>query len=258
MGKTEIILTIILFNVFFVLFIVGIFLFIQQYKLKKKEHHAMLFYQKEEHQKELLSAQLEIQQQTMQHIGREIHDNIGQKLTLASLYTQQLAYENKAPHINENIENISAIINQSLAELRELSKSLTNDTINANPITKLLEEECAKINEAKICTVHYTTSTADIRLDYQTKSVLLRIAQEFIQNSIKHAQCENITVSLQLTDEQLLLWLTDDGKGFDTTKTAKGIGLGNMKKRAEIIGGSFDLQSHAGGTQLAIAIPLKP
>ena len=89
MGKNEIILTIILFNLFFILFIVGILIFIQQYRLKKKEHLLMLQTQHEDHQKELLSTQLEIQNQTMQHIGREIHDNVGQKLTLASLYTQQ-------------------------------------------------------------------------------------------------------------------------------------------------------------------------
>ena len=101
MGKTEIIITIFLFNVFFILFIIGIIVFIRQYKLKKNEHNIMLQNQYEEHQKELLSNQIEIQKQTMQDIGREIHDNIGQKLTLASLYSQQLAYENKAPHINE-------------------------------------------------------------------------------------------------------------------------------------------------------------
>ena len=92
MGKTEIVITIVVFNLFFILFIVGIVVFIRQYKLKKKEHIGMLTSQTEAHQKELLATQIEIQQQTMQHIGREIHDNIGQKLTLASLYTQQLWY----------------------------------------------------------------------------------------------------------------------------------------------------------------------
>ena len=113
MGKSQIIITIIVFNIFFIAFIIAIIAFVRQYRLKKKEHIMLLSTQQEEHQKELLSTQIEIQNQTMQYIGREIHDNIGQKLTLASLYTQQLAYENKAPQINENIENISAIINQS-------------------------------------------------------------------------------------------------------------------------------------------------
>ena len=256
MGKIDIILTIILFNIFFVLFIVGIIVFIKQYKLKKKEHQTMLHHQQEQHQQEILSTQIEIQRQTMQHIGREIHDNIGQKLTLASLYTQQLAYENKAPQINGNIENISAIINQSLSELRELSKSLTDDTIDDSSISKLLENECNKINDLKICKVNFSANTNKVSLDYKAKSVLLRITQEFLQNSIKHSKCKNINVTLIIDDKQLELTLLDDGKGFNVNDKSNGIGLQNMKKRTEILAGKYTLNSTSVGTQLVIEIPI--
>jgi signal transduction histidine kinase len=259
MGKEQVIITIILFNLFFILFIIGIIIFIQQYKIKKKGHNTMLKIQHDEHQQELLTTQIEIQTQTMQHIGREIHDNIGQKLTLASLYTQQLAYENKAPHINESIENISAIINQSLSELRELSKSLTDNSIDSNFISSLLENECSKINELKITKVIFTTNANQIKLEYERKSVLLRITQEFIQNSIKYANCNNILVSLHKTNDLLQLKLADDGKGFDviaSQHSKSGIGLSNMKKRAEIIGGKYDIQSNSNGTKVVVAIPI--
>jgi signal transduction histidine kinase len=154
MGEAESLIPIFLFNLFFLLFIVGIIVFIQQYKLKKKEHLAMLTYQKEEHHKELLENHIEIQNQTMQYIGREIHDNVGQKLTLASLYTQQLGFENKAPQINENIENISLIINESLQELRELSKSLTDNSIASNTIDSLILNECDKVEKTKKCLIY--------------------------------------------------------------------------------------------------------
>jgi signal transduction histidine kinase len=258
MGEIETIVPIILFNLFFIFFIVGIIIFIHQYKLKKKEHLLLLTNQEEAHQKELLETQLEIQQQTMQHIGREIHDNIGQKLTLASLYTQQLNYENKAPHISDNIETISAIINESLSELRELSKSLTNNTIDNLTIIALLEDECLKINELKICDVHFQTNVTNIHLPYQAKSILLRITQEFLQNSIKHAKCKNIHVVLKTEANSLTLFLQDDGKGFtlDLIKS-NGIGLSNIKKRTEIIGGKFNLNSNEKeGTQVTIIIPI--
>lgn len=259
MGKTETIITIFIFNIFFILFIVGIIIFIRQYKMKKKEHNVMLQSQSDEHQQELLTTQIEIQTQTMQHIGREIHDNIGQKLTLASLYTQQLAYENKAPQIKGSIESISTIINESLSELRELSKSLTDNSIDSNSISSLIENECSKINDLKIANVIFTTNANQIKLDYQRKSVLLRITQEFIQNSIKHANCHKISVSLHKTDDLLQLKLDDDGKGFDltTSKQSKsGIGLSNMKKRSEIIGGKYDIQSNPNGTKVLVEIPI--
>ena len=258
MGKTEYIAIIVIFNVIFLLFIAAIITYMVQYKTKKKEHTITLNNQKVQHQQELLATQLEMQEQTMQHIGREIHDNVGQKLTLASLYTQQLAYENKAPQVNEAIENISQIINQSLSELRELSKSLTNTTIDNIPIENLLEMECKKINDLGKCKVYFIKPIEPTQLTYQVKSVLFRISQEFIQNSIKHAYCKTISLFLERTDTLLRLVLKDDGIGFDIkTLQSNGIGLENMKKRTEIINGTHQLQSDSSGTQLIIEIPLQ-
>lgn len=208
------------------------------------------------HQKEIFSTQIEIQNQTLQHIGREIHDNIGQKLTLASLYTQQLAFENKAPNIKENIENISEIINNSLIELRQLSKSLTDDTIQSFEISELIEKECFKINSLHKCNVNFKPSVNRIDVPYELKVVLYRITQEFIQNSIKYASCTNIYVELSCNNKMLQLNLKDDGKGFDATiESSSGIGLKNMKKRASIIAATFILESNNKGTTVLVKIP---
>jgi signal transduction histidine kinase len=256
MGKTEYVISILIFNLFFILFIVGIFIFIRQYRLKKKEHTTMLYNQQIEHQKELLSTQIEIQTQTMQDIGREIHDNIGQKLTLASLYAQQIVYENKT-NPNQNIQSISEIIDASLIELRQLSKSLTYNTIENESIVTLLQAECHKVNDLINCEFAYNKPANQIQISYQIKSVLLRISQEFIQNSIKHAVCKQILLNLHITNTNLFLELSDNGKGFDTKKTSSnGIGLNNMKKRTDVIGGTYDLQSSKNGTKLTIEIPL--
>lgn len=257
MGETTYIILLIIFNLFFIAFISAIVIFIRQYKIKKKNHTAFIQNQQEEHHKELLSTQIEIQNQTMQHIGREIHDNIGQKLTLASLYTQQLAYENKAPQINESIENISSIINESLSELRQLSKSLTDDTINEFSIIQLLQQETDKINELKKINVVFNNLSSGVNISYTIKSVLLRICQEFIQNSIKHSNAKNIHIQLIESNDNLLLKINDDGNGFDLDKEHKGIGLFNMKKRTEIVGGTFDMKSTINkGTELTISIQL--
>ncbi len=257
MQQTETITFIIIANILLLGLIVGIILFIVQFRKRKVAYEKEKDMITEIHAKELLSTQLEMQTQTMQYIGREIHDNVGQKLTLASLYTQQLAYENKAPQINDKIENISSIINESLSELRQLSKSLTDDRINENNISQLLQQECNIINDLKAYTVIFNCTEKNIELPYQTKSILLRIVQEFLQNSMKHAKCENITVSLQKESYAIKLILQDDGKGFDKNAIHhKGIGLSNMKKRTEIIGGKFSLESNQEkGTNLTIEIP---
>lgn len=257
MGKTELLITIILFNLFFVLFVVAIMVYIKKYKQRKREYLNEIKIANEIHQKELLSTQLEIQQATMQQIGRELHDNIGQKLTLVSLYTQQLVHENKVPQASSRIEQIYEIINSSLQDLRSLSKNLTNDNINENEIVTLIQEEVDHINALKKCKVTFEHNFEYIDLEFVKKNVLLRITQEFLQNSLKHAQCSNISIELKSSSAVfLVLKIQDDGVGFDFAGiTSDGIGLKNMKKRAEIIGGAFDLASKPNlGTKLTIIL----
>ncbi|CAA7195648.1 two-component sensor histidine kinase [Chryseobacterium nematophagum] len=257
MGKTELLITIILFNVFFVLFVAAVMVYIRKYKQRKREYLNEIEVKNEIHKRELLTTQLEIQQATMQQIGRELHDNIGQKLTLVSLYTQQLLYENKVPEVNERIEQVSQIINQSLHDLRSLSKTLTDDNINQKGIVTLIEEEVNNTNSFKKCKVSFEHNFQQLDLEFVHKNVLLRITQEFIQNSIKHSQCKNIFINLNTSDE--VLWelsIKDDGIGFDKSKiTSNGIGLTNMRNRAEIIGAIFSMDSQINmGTTLNITL----
>jgi signal transduction histidine kinase len=230
--------------------------YIKKYKQRKVEYLSEIQIKNEIHQRELLATQLEIQQATMQQIGRELHDNIGQKLTLVSLYTQQLLYENKVPEVSERIDQVSQIINQSLQDLRSLSKTLTDDNISQKEIATLIQEEVDNTNVLKKCEIHFEHNIENLELDFVHKNVLLRITQEFIQNSIKHSHCKNIFIKLKTSKENLWeLNIKDDGVGFDTTKTlSNGIGLTNMKNRAKIIGADFNFISETdSGTSLNIS-----
>ena len=257
MWKTEFIITLIVFNLFFIAFIVCIIIYIKQYITKKKEHIMHLNSQYEEHQKEILSTQIEIQNQTMQYIGREIHDNIGQQLTLASLYMQQLARKNKATPIGDTIVDINLIINKSLKDLRSLSKTLTDDSIKNNDIIYLLQQECNTISTINDIKIIFNTNKENADVSYEIKTVLVRILQEFIQNSIKHSACNTVTILLEVSNNEIVFKLKDDGLGFDTTDiNFKGIGLKNIKKRIEIVKGTINIQSILNfGTSFIIKIP---
>jgi signal transduction histidine kinase len=258
MGETEYLLITIVFNLFFLLFMVAIFLYIWQYRRKKKENELQLKYEKDLHQKELLATQLEMQKKTMQEIGREIHDNVGQKLTLASLYFQQLIYENKVATDNQNVTAINSIINDSLSDLRQLSQSLSDDSIQNKTLPELLKIEIQKINSLKKCHLVVDNFEQYNNQSYAKKSVLIRVTQEFIQNAVKHSDCNVIQINLSNQNKIMTLTLVDDGKGFDLqTKKTGGIGLQNMKRRAEIIGGEFILTSTQNGTTVAISVPFE-
>ncbi len=249
----------IVFNVIFITFIGGIIIFIREYRIKKKKHQEALRSIELEHKKDLIETQMEIQIQTMKHIGREIHDNVGQKLTLSSLYIQELTLENNHPKLTDTLNSINDIINEALYDLRLLSKSLTDDAIETKSIAELIENECNKIRNLKKYKIRCNSDPNFPNLSYNTKSVLLRIVQEFAQNSIKHASCSYIDINIQNNKGHIELHLADDGIGFDVKQlNSEGIGLSNMKKRIKILNGTYELGSKKNtGTSLVIKIPVK-
>ena len=204
----------------------------------------------------IVSCYFQIQELTMGEIGREIHDNVGQNLILASLYSHQIAFENKQIDIDEKIKNIRDIIDKTIEVLRKLSKTLTDDDIKNKSLEQLLLFECEKVKSLVKCDFK-TEGISPVKASYDSKNVLVRITQEFIQNSLKHAECSAIEIKLCQKNSKIQLYLIDNGKGFDlNNQEVTGIGLKNMKKRTEIINGKLELNSDSGGTKLKIEIPL--
>ncbi len=251
-------LFIILINIVMLILVVGILVFIFQYRRRKVLYEKEKLLVEEQHKLEILHTQLNAQEQTMQFIGREIHDSVAQKLTLATIYTQKMEYENQFPVLTERLKKVSSVLNDSLEELRDLSRTLTDNRMQEASLSELLSFECGRVNDTGVCraTVH---SDYQGRVSVLVKSFLLRIVQEFIQNSLKHSQGDLITLQLRQMPDGLLLSATDNGIGFDSDNVqSRGIGLGNMKRRVHLIGGFFNLRSEPGkGTHLEIKIPGK-
>lgn len=256
MGETSLKIMFVLFNVIFVAFIAGILLFIYQYKLKKKKHDRQLLYKDETHKKELLKTQIEIQTDTMRHIGQDIHDSVGQKLTLASLYLKQLPAD-QLDSFATTILSVNQLIDDSLEELRQVSKSLTQSNIMNQTLIMLLEQLSNRVTNLNKFKIDFQYQKNIIISSVIVKTVAYRIAQEFIQNSIKHSKCS--LISLKLSEDQgiVTLALRDDGVGFNMdTLTSRGIGISNFKKRADWIGAKLYYKSKINqGTQLTLVLP---
>lgn len=257
MGETEYKIFIVLATLILLVFIGGIITFVVQYHRRKLLHEKEKTTMNKQHMQQLLETRLEIQSQTMQDIGREIHDNVGQKLTLAAIYANQLSFENRYPQITDRMAEVGKIIDESLAELRSLSKSLANTDTKAVELKALIEHECQRVNALNTCKVQCSFNRNNFILSATVKNFVVRIVQEFMQNSLKHAECEKIAIAVDYTEEGLNLTAADDGKGFHINNTtANGIGLNNMKKRAELIGADFSITSVKDkGTEMKLFIP---
>jgi len=254
--------TIIIFSTYFILFlaimVIGLFFFIVQYRKTKKQEILEKEMTAQRHAKELLSTRLDIQQKTMTEIGRDLHDNIGQKLTLASIYTQQMSHNEDFDNIEAKVLELTNLLNETLQDIRGVSKTLINANIENNSLSDLIKNECKKVEQSKICKIEFKDELSKDNFNTNEKLVLLRISQEFIQNSLKYANCSLISIYLYEKDGKTYLTLKDNGIGFDVAQyqlESKGIGLKNMKNRAAIINAKFNLESQQGvGTSLTIIL----
>lgn len=235
--------------------ITGILIFAFQYRRRRVLHELEKKKISEQYQIDLLNAQVESQVQTMQFIGQEIHDSVTQKLTLASIYAQRIVVSDSAQSLVQTITSINAIINDSLTELRDLSRTLTDLKWQEKNLNELLIQECDRVNKTGVNCLLNVPESAMI-LGNSEKSFLLRVVQEFIQNSLKHSRCNTIYICLEETTPQIKLVLKDNGRGFDTSiMSSSGTGLNNMKRRLSSIGSHFKLTSKEGeGTKLEIVL----
>lgn len=254
--QAEVEIYVLLSTILIAVFIIGTLLLVFQYRRRKLLHEAEKTNIGEQHKLELLSNQITTQRETMSYIGAEIHDSVTQKLSLASIYTQKLEYENRDPDIRDTLLQVSGIINESLNELRELSHTLTNEHIRQTSLQTLLQDEQERVNSTGLCRMELSANLRHT-LSLAARSALLRIVQEGIQNSLKHSGCTIITLTLADTDDGLRATLADNGRGFDMQHIgAGGVGLGNMRRRIGSLGGHLTLRSAPGaGTELQIFIP---
>lgn len=203
---------------------------------------------KSEHEMTLLNIENEIQQETLTHIGRELHDNIGQLLSLAKLNFGSIKPEKHA----EGRE----ILAQAIREVRGLSKQLNLDWVESISINEFIGQQLDRIETTGFCA---TTLQADfdlVDLPKESKLVLIRVIQESLNNAIKHALPDKILIRIEENGNRKQIRIKDDGKGFDSSQPSKGSGMTNLKMRMETIGGEFHLTSSVGiGTEITLTLP---
>jgi len=192
--------------------------------------------QRKHFEREIAETQIEIREETLRGISWELHDNIGQLLTLAKIQLQ-----NATP---DNISEISNTITKSLTELRALSKLINPEFINNIELKEAIQLEIERFNRLKYISSSLTINGEERDVDKKSGIIIFRILQEFFSNTIKHSKASNLDVVLDFKNKKLEIVAKDNGIGFDNDKIrAKGIGLENMKKRAEIIGATANLTS---------------
>jgi two-component system NarL family sensor kinase len=234
-----------------------VLLVLQNHRKKNILHRSELNSILHSKQKDILDAQLKVQEQTFKSISAEIHDNIGQRLTLAKL---QLNIVLESPKIYEGIkpgiQDAVRTLTDCIADLRDLSRNLSYERIGILGFQELIQADLKQLDAVHPIACHYSRNGELYFLGVEIELVIYRIFQEIIQNTLKHAAAKNFFVRLDYHQHHLDILFEDDGVGFEANGMNMPNGLNNLQARAKSINAMIDIQSAIGfGTKITIKIP---
>jgi PAS domain S-box-containing protein len=209
-----------------------------------------------------LSAHLEtVREEEKARIAREVHDELGQMLTVLKLETSmcELAYADLDPGLRDRLNSMKRLIAQLFQLVRDVATALRPPILDAG-IASAIEWQARRF-EARTqipCLVQVPDNLPS--LPDATAIGLFRILQESLTNVMRHAEAHTVELSLTLSDGVLCMRIADDGKGFDQrAERPASFGLVGMRERVLIMGGQLHLDTLPGeGTTLRIHIPLDP
>lgn len=244
-----------------VVFIVTILFLYQRRQHRQEKELAVM---KDQYDQEVLRSQLEIQESTFKGIGQELHDNIGQLLSVVKLSLAGLPIEKEAPAY-EPLQNTRQILNKAVMDLSDLTKSLHSDRISLVGLAESIKLELSTIKRSGLIKVQFSLKGQEYELDQQHSIFLFRIFQENINNILKHSGATLLTVNIQYQPDAFKMEIIDDGQGFNveekrkSSQGSRGVGLSSMYNRAKLIGAKFTIKSEAGkGSTATIELPLTP
>lgn len=197
---------------------------------------------KKRFEREIAETQIEIREETLRNISWELHDNIGQLLTLAKIQLQ-----NTSP---ENINEVSETITKGLTEVRALSKLINPEAIKNIRLIEAIQLEIDRFNRLNFIKSVLIIKGKEFPIDKKANIIIFRILQEFFSNTIKHSKGKNLNVDLDFRQNELVIIAKDDGIGFSSETIATGIGLENIRNRAKLIGATavFTSEENKGTT----------
>lgn len=252
----------IILGLLLVSFIVAmLFLYKRRQQLQEQEVAKM----KDMYEKEVLRSQLEIRENTFKTISQELHDNIGQMLSVVRLSLSALPLE-KDHQAQELVKHSREVLNKAIVDLADLNKSLHPDRITDIGLGESIRFELAAIKRAGLLKVQFSVAGQEVRLPDEKAIFLFRIFQEILNNVLKHSKATNINVGITYDPvNTFVMEVEDNGVGFATDgkgsplSFSKGVGLTSMFNRAKLIGADIAVNSVINkGTRVIIKLKPQP
>ena len=212
-----------------------------------------------EFEHKVTKAIIKTQEEERYEIGSELHDNICQLLT-TSLISLSFTKKSIAAEGIEHFQDTKKYIGMATDEIRNLSHRLAPAFFDNITFQEAVEQLITNLNLRNQFKVKFDYSTTDETnsLNKELQLNVYRIMQEQLRNVIKYSAAKNLCILIKTEKDKITLQMNDNGIGFNLNEARSGIGLANMKRRAELFGGTFRIESSPGnGCSLKVLIPIR-
>lgn len=236
------------------LLVISLLVFIVYFIILYRRKQEVFEFEREQMKQALLQAQIEMKEETLTNISRELHDNFGQ---VASLIKMNLTLLSK--HVSEegkdNLQQSTELIKQHIQDIRSLSVSLKGENLKRYGFLGMVKMDKARFEKAGELNIHLDLPEKALDISEEDEIFMYRMVQEILNNVIKHAEATTVNVTITETENEKKIQIEDNGKGFVLDEVTLGSGILNIKERCKYIGGIFQLYSTPGkGTTYQITI----
>lgn len=243
--KEKFIIAILIGTFFVLLFGLITFLVVINFVKRKRKILIEKKMREAQYKQELLQAQLEMQEHTFRTVSQEIHDNVGQILSLVKLNLNILAFENES---DEKLHTIKTMVTNAISELRDLSTGYYADRLVEEGFLVAIQHQLQQLEKTGMFTTSFYSELDSLSIDKSKVIFLHRMVQEILHNVVKHSAANHVSVRISKENDDINIVLQDNGKGFDNTHPdfKPGIGLSSIRQRASMIGAVVSVKSKKG------------
>src|SRR5437867_6011195 len=192
-------------------------------------------------------------------VAREIHDELGQALTILKM---DLAWIMSKPQnrTHKKIKSMIAEVDQTIQKVRQIVTDLRPSILDELGLSAALEWQLSQFQERTGIRGIFESSNESLDLSRDVSAALFRVVQEALTNVMRHASASDVRISIESAVDRLLIFITDNGKGVTRQQIndPKSFGIVGMKERVHRVGGQFNIYSSPGrGTRIEISAPTK-
>lgn len=206
---------------------------------------------------ESMQSMLEGQESERKRIATDLHDSLGGLLAAAKMRLENLSGKMPALGQNEEFSKIKDLLNDTIAETRQISRNLQPGSLHQFGLMKAVRDLVVRFRGEGGPAIDFQYFGEFSGIDHTIALNCYRIVQELLQNSIKHAQSTEILVQLTRTENELVLLVEDNGIGYDPKNITKGMGTDNLSQRVQFIHGEMSIQAAKGqGASTMVTVPL--